>query len=189
MPTAFGGQSQQRWGNDTVNSGEYMRDFMLADLSGKPTFTADARKKGMVLVVFFEPSDSASVQLLKTLQALSDGYKDSGKLSVLGVSEEDEARTRQFGTDNGIAFPLLLDRDQYHAMTYGITRFPTAWLAGGDGTVIRKTQGFRPDTLNAMSEAIAAFAGVGVATVADDGTVTVPPPPPPAEEAAPTPAA
>lgn len=189
MPTAFGGLSQQHWGRDTLNAGEYMRDFMLADLSGKPTFTADARKKGMVLVVFFEPDEAQSALMLRTLQALSDGYKDSGKLTILGVSQGDEAETRKFGTDNSITFPLLLDRDRYHTLQYGIVRFPTAWLAQGDGMVVRKTQGFRPDTLNAMSEAIAAFAGVGVATVADNGTVTVPPPPPPAEEPAPAPAA
>lgn len=184
MPTAFGGQSQQRWGDNTINSGEYMLDFMLTDLTGKPTFTADARKKGMTLIAFFDPSDPLSVRLVRTLAALGDGYKDSGKVSVLAVSEGDDAQTRAFQAEHNITFPLMIDRDGYHAMLCGITRFPTAWLADGTGMVIRKTQGFNVETLNGMSEAVAAFAGVGVTTIAADGAVTVPPPPPPAEEVA-----
>ena len=174
MPTGFGGQSQQRWGDNTVNQNEYMRDVLLTDLGGKVCNTADARKKGMVVLAFFRPSDPVSVRLLPFLQKLADAYKESGKLTVWGVSLDDAALTRVFAADAGITFPLLLDHDGYLAMTYGITDLPTTYLADGNGLIGRKMVGVRPHALNDMSVRVAGFAGVETPVViAEDALATV----------------
>jgi len=89
MPTAFGGQSQQRWGDNTINANEYLRDLMLTDLNGRPTGTADARRKGMLVLAFFKADSPASQRTAPYLQKLADAYKESGKLTVLGVSQDD----------------------------------------------------------------------------------------------------
>jgi len=170
MPSAFGGQSQQRWGDNTLNQNEYLRDFLLADLSGKPSKTADARRKGMLLLVFFRPSDPVSRQVLPYLQKIADAYKESGKLTVWGVSEEDEAATRAAATELGVTFPLLLDRDKYHAMVYGITTIPSLFLAGGDGLIQRKSVGCKPAALNDISRRVATFAEVEPVLVAEEET-------------------
>jgi peroxiredoxin len=160
MPTAFGGQSQQRWGDNTLNANEYLRDIFATDLSGRATGTADARRKGMVALVFFRTTDAASARTLALLQLLADGYKESGKFSVVGVSQDDEAATRAFADANGIKFPLLIDRELYHSMVYGIAGIPTVFLADGSGMILQKIVGFKLDGLNAVSEKIAKFAEV-----------------------------
>jgi peroxiredoxin len=178
MPSAFGGQSQQRWGDNTLNKNEYLRDFLLTDLSGKPTKTVDARKKGMLLVVFFRPNDPVSTQTLMSLQKFADAYKESGKLTVLAVSQSREEETRDFVTQSGVTFPCLVDHDQYLSMTYGITVIPTAYLAAGDGLVVRKMSGYRGSILNEMSAKVALFAEV--AQIVIDENAPMPEPPPPA---------
>ena len=69
----FGGQSQQRWGDNTVNNGEYIRDFQLTDLSGRVCHTGPARAKTWLLLAFFSPEDPASGRVLPLVQALADG--------------------------------------------------------------------------------------------------------------------
>lgn len=162
---SFGGQSQQRWGDNTVNANEYMRDVMLTDLSGRPTATADARRKGMLVLAFFKPSEPVSAAIIPLLQKLADAYKDSGKLTVYGISQDDEATTRAFADKEGLKFPLMLDYDNYHSMVYGIASVPTIFLADGSGMVLRKCVGNKPAILNEMSERVAKFAEVEPVTL------------------------
>ncbi|MBC8102505.1 MAG: TlpA family protein disulfide reductase [Cytophagales bacterium] len=183
MPSAFGGQSQQRWGDNTLNQNEYLRDFLLTDLSGKPCKTADARKKGMLAVVFFRTDDVLSQQVLPFFQKLADAYKESGKLTVWGISQDGETETRALALQQGITFPLLLDRDRYLSMTYGVTTVPTAYLAAGDGRIVRKMGGLRGTALNEMSAKVALFAEVEPVVLDESAAMPAPPPPalPPAE--------
>jgi len=160
MPTAFGGQSQQRWGDNTINANEYLRDLMLTDLNGRPTGTADARRKGMLVLAFFKADSPASQKTAPYLQKLADAYKESGKLTVLGVAQDDGETARAFAGQNGLTFPILVDHDLYHSMVYGLTVVPTLFLADGSGLVLRKATGFRPDALNDISARVAAFAEV-----------------------------
>jgi peroxiredoxin len=157
---SFGGQSQQRWGDNTINQNEMIRDLQLTDLSGRVCHTGPARSKGLLLLAFFRADSAPSLASLTALQALADGYKESGKLTVFGVSESDEAATRSAVAAAGASFSVLLDRDGYHAMVYGLTSVPTVYLVGSDGTVLRKMIGFQPRVLTDISARIAAVVGV-----------------------------
>lgn len=160
MPSGYGGQSQQRWGDNTVNQNEFMRDIQMTDLSGKVCSTLDARRKGMLLLAFFDTTSPASRVTLPYLQKLADAYKESGKLTVWGVSENDEATTRAFADELGVKFPILLDRDRYHAMVYGLSGLPAIYLADGGGTVLRKLTGWSRAAMNEISAKVAVGAGV-----------------------------
>jgi peroxiredoxin len=160
MPTAFGGQSQQRWGDNTINASEYIRDLMLTDLTGRPTGTADARRKGMLVLAFFKADSPASEQVLPVLQKLSDAYRETGKLTVIGVSLDDAEAARAVADRNGLKFPILVDYELYHAMIYGLTVVPAIFLTDGSGQVLKKVTGFRPEALNDISARVAKFAEV-----------------------------
>jgi peroxiredoxin len=160
MPGPYGGQSQQRWGDNTINSNEYLRDIMLTDLSGRPTGTADARRKGMLILAFFDASSPASLSTLPYLQKLADAYKESGKLTVIGIAQNDRQSTKDCADKLGLKFPLLLDHDLYYSMVYGLAVVPTVFLADNTGLVIKKTTGHNIGVLNQMSAKIAEFAGV-----------------------------
>jgi peroxiredoxin len=166
MPTAFGGQSQQRWGDNTINTNEYIRDLMLTDLNGRPTGTADARRKGMLVLAFFKADGPASQQTLPCLQRLADAYKESGKLTVIGVSQDDGETARAVADQQGLKFPILVDYDLYHSMIYGLTAVPAVFLADGSGRVLKKVVGFRPEALDDISARVAQFAEVEPVAVA-----------------------
>jgi peroxiredoxin len=160
MPTSFGGQSQQRWGDNTLNQSEFMRDVQMMDTSGKVCSTTDARKKGMILLAFFRADDAACEPVLTALQTLADAYKESGKLTVWAVSQSGEAESVAFAQRLGVKFPILLDRDLYHSMTYGLTTVPTVYFADAAGVVQRKLAAFSRAGLNDISARVASVAGV-----------------------------
>lgn len=157
MPAGFGGQSQQRWGDNTLNPNETMRDLLLTDTAGQPRATAQARKAGMLALVFFRTDCPQCRQTIALLQSLADAYADSGKLTVWGVSQDSAAATRAFAEQNGIRFPLLLDHDAWQSMNYGVTSVPTLYLVDGQGVVVQKVRGHSPATLDAVSAKVAAF--------------------------------
>lgn len=157
MPAGFGGQSQQRWGDNTLNASEYMRDLLLTDTAGTSRSTAQARKAGMLVLAFFKTGCPTCQLTLPYLQKLADAYGDSGKLTVWGVSQDDREATAAFAEKHGIGFPLLLDHDLWHSMTYGLTTVPTIYFADGAGRVQNKVVGWNRAALNEISEQIAAF--------------------------------
>lgn len=158
MPTtSFGGQSQQRWGDNTLNTQESMRDLLLFDTRGEPRATAQARKGGMLVLAFFKTTCPTCQLTFPYLQKLADGYADSKKVTVWGVSQDDVETTAAFAEKYGITFPLLLDRELWHSMTYGITNVPTVYLADSAGLVHKKIVGWDRDAMNEVSARIAAF--------------------------------
>ena len=155
---AFGGQSQQRWGDNSINAADFIRDFQLTDLAGRVCHSFPTRGRSWILFAFFG-LDGQSAQTLKVLQKLADGYKESGKLTVWGISQEtDETLVRAFAAENGITFPVMLDHHLYHSGLYGIPYAPAVFLVASDGTVQRKALGHKPTVLSDMSQRFAAFA-------------------------------
>ena len=182
MPSPYGGQSQQRWGDNTINANEYLRDLMLTDQSGRPTGTADARRKGMVALVFFNTGTPECLALMPALQKLADAYKESGKFTVLGVSQDDTDMTRAFAEQHGLKYSIVIDHDGYHAMVYGISKVPTLFFADGTGLVLRKFAGYNGAALNLISARIAKFADVEQVVIDENAPM---PPAEPKPEAAP----
>ena len=160
MPVSYGGQSQQRWGDNTVNKNEYIRDIFVPDLKGIMQGTMPMRKKGMLALCFFRTDDPVSQRVLPLLQKMADAYKESGKLSVLAVSMSEPEATAAFLDRYGIKFPVALDRDDWHAMHYGIATVPVVYLTDANGLVLNKAVGFKPLILNDISERYATFAEV-----------------------------
>jgi hypothetical protein len=132
-------------------------------------------KKACCWSFFFRAGDPVSQQTLTGLQKLADAYKESGKLTLLAVSQNTEDETREFAAQLGITFPCLLDRDQYLSMTYGVTTIPTVYLAAGDGRVVRKMNGYRGAILNEMSATVALFAEVAQVTIDENAPMPEPP--------------
>lgn len=156
----FGGQSQQRWGDNTINAADYIRDFQMTDLNGRVCHSFPTRGRTWLLFAFFS-FEGDSVLALKALQTLADGYKESGKLTVWGISQEsDPAAVKAFAAENGITFPLMLDHALYHSQHFGIPYAPTVFLVASDGTVQRKMVGYKPTVMNDISARYAKFAEV-----------------------------
>jgi peroxiredoxin len=76
--------------------------------------------------------------MLPYLQKLANAYKETGKLIVWGVSQDDSATTSAFVQQQGIEFPVCLDRESYHSTLLGVVTVPTVFLVNGAGEVVRK---------------------------------------------------
>jgi peroxiredoxin len=159
MPTtAFGGQSQQRWGTDTLNKYGTLQDLLLFDTTGEPRATLAARKAGMLVLAFFHTGCETSRTTLPYLQRLTDTFAESKKLTVWGVSQDPSEETAAFASQLGVTFPVCLDRDGYHSMLLGVVSVPTIFLVDGGGRVLRKFAGWDRDALNTLASDVAAFA-------------------------------
>jgi len=159
MPnTAFGGQSQQRWGADTLNKHGVLQDLLLFDTAGEPRATLAARKAGLLVLAFFHTGCETSRVTLPHLQRLADAFAESKKLTVWGVSQDPSEDTAAFAKQLGVTFPVCLDRDGYHSMLLGVASVPTVFLVDGGGHALRKIIGWDRAALNALAADVAAFA-------------------------------
>jgi len=157
---AFGGQSRQRWGDNTIQAGEYIRDIQVTDLSGRVNHTGPLRGKGGLLLVFFDSSTPCQ-ELLPVLQQVANACKESGKLSVLGLCAGDEALASAMVSEAGITFPVAVDHGNYLAMSYGVGTYPCTYLVRGNGSVALKLRGpLRPKQKEALGTEAAALCGI-----------------------------
>lgn len=158
---AYGGQSQQRWGDNTIAAREMIRDLQLTDQNGRTCHTGPARGKGMLVLAFVAADSPDSVPVLKALQAIDAGYKESGKLTVwpIVVGGSDDA-AKGLVDAAGWTGSFLRDRDGYHAMGYGIPSTPCTYLVERGGTVEKRTLGWRVAAFEDLSARIAKFAEI-----------------------------
>src|SRR5216684_4311148 len=98
------------------------------------------------LVVFFE-TDCPTCQLaLPYLNKLGAG--------VIGISQDNDAATREFVRQMGITFPVQLDPGLKITRAYDPQSVPTIFLVGGDGAVERTLAGFDKAGLNELAAAL-----------------------------------
>jgi len=158
---AYGGQSHQRWGDNTVSANESIRDLQLTDQNGRTCHTGPARGKGMLILTFVSADSAESVPVLQALETIDVGYKESGKLTVWPiVVGSDDSKAAELIASAGWTCSVLRDRDGYHAMSYGIPSTPCTFLVDKAGIVQRRVLGYRPDAFEDISARFAAFAEI-----------------------------
>src|SRR5215813_10776609 len=112
------------------------------------------------LLVFFE-TDCPTCQLaLPYLNALKN---DS--IQVIGLSQDDEASTREFVRQLKIAYPIELDRGLKITRAYNPQSVPTFYLLDGNSQVQQTLVGFDKAGLNELAAAL----GHAPIAPADDG--------------------
>jgi peroxiredoxin len=112
------------------------------------------------LVVFFE-ADCPTCQLtLPYLNALG-----SGPIQVIGLSQDDEASTRELVRELKIVYPVELDRGLKASRAYAPQTVPAFYLLDENGQVERTLAGFDKNGLNEL----AALLGHAPIAPPDDG--------------------
>jgi peroxiredoxin len=152
----YGGQGQQRWGDNTARTNTFIRDIQLTDQTGRTCHTGQVRGKGALVLSFIDATSPNANRILALLEQLATGYKDSGKVTVwpifsAGTSAEVDAVVKAAGFTGS----RLIDADGYHAQLYGIADYPTTLLINAPGTIVAKTRRFGTESLQAISTAIA----------------------------------
>ncbi len=152
----YGGQGQQRWGDNTARTNTYIRDIQLTDQNGRTCHTGQVRGKGALVLSFIDATSPDAPRTLALLEQLAAGYKESGKVTVwplfsAGTPAEVDAVVKA----SGFTGSRLIDADGYHAQLYGIADYPTTILVNAPGVVVAKTRKSSAESLQAISTAIA----------------------------------
>lgn len=135
-------------------SGTAAPHFTLKDADGKSVSLAEALKNGPVLVAFFKVSCPTCQLALPFIQRLHEAY-GGANLTILPVSQDDAAGTREFMAEFGVRLPVLLDNHGYAASkSYGLTNVPSLFWISSDGSIQISSVGFsRADLENISAEA------------------------------------
>jgi len=94
----------------------------------------DTLTRGPVLAVFFKISCPVCQYALPYFERIYKTYGYSGKLTIVGVSQNEKKDTDEFNRGYGVTFPVLLDNTKSFPVSnaYGLTNVPTAfWIAEG----------------------------------------------------------
>ncbi len=97
--------------------------------------------KGPLLVVFFKITCPVCQFTLPFLNRIHQ----AGTLPVYGISQNDDADTREFTQEFGIEYAVLLDPEDADfpaSNAYGISSVPSLFLIGQDGRIERAMEGW-----------------------------------------------
>ncbi len=123
-------------------AGKQAPDFTLTALNGMAWNLARLRGS-VVLLNFWATWCEPCRQELPQLQQLYERHSDDG-LVVLGVSDEDPGKARQYLEERGISYPSLHDGAGSVMQSYQIGAIPTSLIIDRDGQLLRRMEGYTP---------------------------------------------
>lgn len=120
-----------------LGAGVQAPEIELQYLDGRKFSLKEARKKGPVVLAFFKVSCPVCQLAFPYFERVFKAYEKSGKLTFVGVSQDEASDTQAFNEEFGITFPDLLDpAGKYPASNaYGLTNVPTVFLISPDGGI------------------------------------------------------
>jgi peroxiredoxin len=134
-----------------IEAGHIAPGFSLKALDGREYSLEQLLHQGPAVVAFFKISCPVCQFTFPFLQRLHERFAGDG-VTVIGVSQDDAAVTKQFNRDHGVTFPTLLDGAGYPASNaYGLTNVPTIFLIAPDGKVKVSCMGFSKSDLEKIA--------------------------------------
>jgi peroxiredoxin len=120
----------------TLEAGAQAPQFELPAIDGSKFSLTGALSKGPVLAVFFKISCPTCQYALPFYERI---YKilGKGKVSVVGISQNDKKDTAEFMKKYGLTFPVLLDDTKTFPVSnaYGLTNVPSVFWISEDGQI------------------------------------------------------
>ena len=113
-------------------------DFTLpvvVPVAGKFSLQSEL-KKGSVLAAFFKVSCPTCQYTFPFLERLHQAHGDK-KITIVGISQNNQRDTTTFLKEYGVSFPVLLDDPNGYAVSnaYGLTNVPSLFLIGQHGQI------------------------------------------------------
>jgi len=119
-----------------LEAGKQAPQFELPAMDGSKFSLQDALHRGPVLAVFFKNSCPVCQYALPYFERLYKTY-GKGKLSIIGISQNDKKDTAEFIKKYGVTFQMLLDDTKIYPASnaYGLTNVPTVFWISEDGDI------------------------------------------------------
>jgi peroxiredoxin len=141
-----------------IQAGMPAPTFTLGAVNGQSYSLADALKKGPVVAAFFKVSCPVCQFTFPFLQRMYENF--GAKVTFWGISQDNDADTRDFLSEFGVKFPALLDADHYNVSNqYGLTMVPSIFLIQPDGKVHTASMGFAKRELENLAAEMAGSFG------------------------------
>jgi peroxiredoxin len=142
-------------GMSHIVSGKAAPGFSLTALDGKEFSLASALQHRPVVLSFFKVSCPVCKFTFPFLERLYRQYGGSD-VSFVAISQDNASASRDFASEFGVTFPVLLDSTGYPVSNaYGLTTVPTFFLINQDATVQVASVGFGKAEIEAIADALA----------------------------------
>ncbi len=140
------------YGAQTAGVGRTVQDIGLCDLAGEFVYTAKARVKGLLVVVFFSPDSPPSVRALQAVQGWTQDVT-APKWTALAVTEGDREQVKAFAQQHSLdGISVLVDYELYQTRMWGVSHLPSLYLISPKGRVLMKVIGDREADLSAVKQ-------------------------------------
>lgn len=141
-------------------------EINLAGVDGAKFSLRAALKKGAVLAAFFKVSCPVCQMAFPYFERVFQAYGNLGKLSVIGVSQDNAADTREFNDEFGVTFLVLLDEKKYAvSRAYGLTNVPTLFLISPAGEIETSIVSWSKADMEQLGRKLAEINGVPPAEI------------------------
>src|SRR5215469_9948614 len=113
-----------------LEAGVQAPEIELQYLDGTKFSLKEARKKGPVVAAFFKVSCPVCQMAAPYLDRIFKAYEKSGKVTFVGVSQDNAADTQAFNRRFGVNFPVVLDPAGKYPVSnaYKLTNVPTTFM-------------------------------------------------------------
>lgn len=111
-------------------------DVALSDMTGQAVSLASYRGQAVLLNLWASWCDPCRDEM-PAIERVYQRYRAEG-FSVLAVNityDDDEGDARAFVKQQGLSFPVLLDRDGRVSKAYRLVTLPTSYFIGRDGAI------------------------------------------------------
>lgn len=146
-----------------LTAGTRAPDFKLQSMDGKQFSLQEALVRGPVVAVFFKVSCPVCQYALPFVERIYKAHAQ-GKVTLVGVSQNEKKDTANFIKEYGLTFPVLLDDTATYPVSnaYGLTNVPTVFWIGQDGEIEISSVGWMRKEIEDINQKAAKLNGKGV---------------------------
>jgi peroxiredoxin len=140
-----------------LSAGTTAPEFSLPALDGGKFSLQEALRKGPVLAAFFKVSCPVCQYTFPFLERMYKAHGDK-KVTIVGVSQNDQRDTAAFLKEYGVTFPTLLDDPKSYPASnaYGLTNVPSIFLIRQDGQIEISSVGWVKQDVEDINRKLAA---------------------------------
>lgn len=136
-----------------LGAGEAFPDRVLRDPAGGEALLSPAWSSGPALIALGHAECGTTRLALPDVQRL--WTRRGAGASVVVVVQEDPEGARGIVAELGLELPVRLDETPYALSSdVGLRTVPSFFLVGRDGRVVRATEGYSRDDLEAFADAL-----------------------------------
>ena len=140
-----------------LEAGVQAPQFELPTMEGSRFSLEKSLARGPVLAVFFKISCPVCQYASPYFERIYKTY-GSGKVSIIGISQNEKQETGEFIKRYGVTFPVLLEDTRSFSVSnaYGLTNVPTAFWIRQDGEIEISSVGWVRKDIEDIARGVAA---------------------------------